>query len=37
MSTAQNASSTTAPTQFLQASNETYAYRRFPMMRAAST
>jgi pimeloyl-ACP methyl ester carboxylesterase len=29
MSTQQNASNTTAPTQFLQASNETYAYRRF--------
>ena len=29
MSTEQNASNTTAPTQFLQASNETYAYRRF--------
>jgi pimeloyl-ACP methyl ester carboxylesterase len=29
MSTVQNASNTTAPTQFLEASNETYAYRRF--------
>jgi pimeloyl-ACP methyl ester carboxylesterase len=29
MSTEQNASNTTAPTQFLQVSNETYAYRRF--------
>jgi pimeloyl-ACP methyl ester carboxylesterase len=29
MSTEQKASNTTAPTQFLQASNETYAYRRF--------
>ena len=29
MVTEQNASSTTAPTQFLQVSNETYAYRRF--------
>ena len=29
MSILQNASNTTAPTQFLEASNETYAYRRF--------
>ncbi len=29
MSTEQNASNTTAPTQFLQVSNDTYAYRRF--------
>ena len=29
MSTEQNASNTTAQTQFLQANNETYAYRRF--------
>src|SRR6476620_8879901 len=29
MATMQDASNTTAPTQFLQASNETYAYRRF--------
>jgi hypothetical protein len=29
MSTEQNDSNTTAPTQFLQVSNETYAYRRF--------
>ena len=29
MVTEQNASNTTAPTQFLQVSNETYAYRRF--------
>src|SRR5262245_60139950 len=29
MSTEQNASNTTAPTQFLQASNEKYAFRRF--------
>ena len=29
MSTVQNASNTTAPTQFLQTNNETYAYRRF--------
>jgi pimeloyl-ACP methyl ester carboxylesterase len=29
MSTEQKASNTTAPTQFLQAGNETYAYRRF--------
>ena len=29
MSIKQNASNTTAPTQFLQASVETYAYRRF--------
>lgn len=29
MSTAQKASNTTAPTQFLKASYETYAYRRF--------
>ena len=29
MSIVQNASNTTAPTQFLEASNETYAYRRF--------
>jgi pimeloyl-ACP methyl ester carboxylesterase len=29
MSSVQNASNTTAPTQFLQASNEAYAYRRF--------
>src|SRR5262245_453913 len=29
MSTVQNASNTTAPTQFQQTSNETYAYRRF--------
>ncbi len=29
MSTGQNASNTTAPTQFLEASDETYAYRRF--------
>jgi len=28
MSTEQNASNTTAPTQFLQVSNEAYAYRR---------
>src|SRR5215813_11345135 len=29
MSTERNGSNTTAPTQFLQAGNETYAYRRF--------
>ena len=29
MSTVQHASNTTAPTQFLEASDETYAYRRF--------
>jgi pimeloyl-ACP methyl ester carboxylesterase len=29
MATVQDASNTTAPTQFLQANNETYAYRRF--------
>src|SRR6478736_6938802 len=29
MPSVQNASNTSAPTQFLQASNETYAYRRF--------
>jgi len=29
MSTVQNASNTTAPTQFVETSNETYAYRRF--------
>src|SRR5262245_61883742 len=29
MSTVQNASNTTAPTQFQQTNNETYAYRRF--------
>src|SRR5262245_23030984 len=29
MSTVQNASNTTAPTQFQQKNNETYAYRRF--------
>jgi pimeloyl-ACP methyl ester carboxylesterase len=29
MPSVQNASNTTAPTQFLQASNETYAFRRF--------
>ena len=29
MSTVKNASNTTAPTQFLETSNETYAYRRF--------